>query len=460
MKPRRLPRKRWIFLALLLLAAGVAWFTLFRTVPLDPSFNGAYRLDDGRLVVVVARDPDTLRYSFLNGESHALWFAGENTFEAGPGWSDRTPVQVRAAFQPPEKDGYSQGFTWKGPEGSEKRGQRLDLPETHFTFPSGDLTLRGKLVTPLGKGPFPAVVIVHGSGRDSAVDGYAQPYWFASHGIATLVFDKRGTGESDGEYTQNFHVLARDVLAAVDWLRRQPAIDPARIHLSGYSQGGWIAPLAASRTQGIRSVLVSYGPMVPITGEDRWGYVYALQQKGFGQDAIREADRINDALSGIVDRREDRWDEIDRLLDEAEGKPWFEAVKGSDSALGFVSETRLPNWILRIVAWWRLRPTGDEPFADRLYDPMPTVASLTATPSLWLLADEDESMPTGWTVEKLEELRKAGRPIEFKIYPETDHGILRFEEGKHGERKYLGYHSEYFGDQIGWLRSRSGLPPL
>jgi uncharacterized protein len=461
MKPRRLPRKRWIFLALLLLAAGIVWFTRFRTTPMDPRFNGSYRLDDGRLAMVSARsEGGTLRCSFVNGESRVLWPVGENAFEAGPGSNNRTPVEVRVAFQPPREGGYSQGFTWKGADGSERRARRLDLSETHFTFPSGDLTLRGKLVTPPGKGPFPVVVIVHGSGRESAVDGYANPYLFAPHGIATLVFDKRGTGESDGDYTQNFHVLARDVLAAVDWLRQQPVIDPASIHLSGYSQGGWIAPLAASRTQGIRSVLVSYGPMVPITGEDRWGYVYALQRKGFGEDAIREADRIDDAIGAIVDHGEDRWDEIDRLLDEAEGKPWFEAVKGSDSALGFISETRLPRWVLRIVAWWWFRPTGDEPFADRLYDPVPTVASLTETPSLWLLADEDESMPTGWTVEKLEELRKAGRPIDLKVYPGTDHGILRFEEGADGERKYLGYHPEYFRDQIAWLRARSGLPPL
>jgi uncharacterized protein len=458
MKSRRLPRKRWIFLALLVLAAVAVWFFGFRTEPLDPRFNGAYRLDDGRLVFVTARDGDTLSYSFMNGDSHALWPAGENTFEAGPGWRDRTPVQVRVAFSPPRDGGYPEGFTWKGPDGAAKHARRMDLPETRFTFPSGDLTLRGKLVTPPGKGPFPAVVIVHGSGKESAVDGYSQPYLFASHGIATLVYDKRGTGESDGDYTQNFHVLARDVLAAVDWLRNQPVIDPERIHLSGYSQGGWIAPLAASKTRGIRSVLVNYGPMVPITGEDRWGYVYALRRKGFGEDALREADRINDVIGAVVDRGEDRWDELGRLLDESRNKPWFAAVQGSDSALGFVTGSRMPRWVMRLYAWWMLRPKKGEPFADRLYDPVPTVASLTGTPSLWLLADEDESMPTGWTAEKLEELRKAGRPIAMKIYPGTDHGILRFQETAAGEREYLGYHPEYFADQIAWLRSRSGLP--
>jgi dienelactone hydrolase len=452
---RRVFRKRWIFLAVLLVAGAVAWFTWFRTVPLDTRFNGAYRLEDGRLVLVTARDGDTLRYILMSGESRALWPAGDLTYEAGPGWSDRKPVEVKVTFSPPGPDGRSAGFTWTRPDGTGS-ARRLDLPETVFTFPSGDLTLRGKLVTPPGPGPFPVVVVVHGSGADSAVDGYSMPYLFAAYGIATLVYDKRGTGASEGEYTQNFHVLARDVLAAVDWLRRRSEIDPSRIHLAGYSQGGWIAPLAASKTSGIRSLLINYGPMVPVTGEDRWGYVYALQRKGFGEDAIRQADRIDAVLSAISDRREDRWDELGRLLEEAEGQPWFEAVKGSDSALGFVSGTRLPLWAMRLYAGWALRLRDGEPFIDRLYDPVPTVASLTRTPSLWIFGGEDESMPTGWTVEKLEALRAQGRPIEIRIFPKADHGILRFEEAKGGTRKYLGYEPDYLRMQVEWVQRQSG----
>jgi dienelactone hydrolase len=452
----RRPRKRWIVLAVLLLAAGIAGFTWFHEEPADTRFTGAYRLNDGRLVFVTPREGDVLRYKMMDGESRALWPAGERAYEAGPGWAERQPVEVKVAFSAPGPGGLPEGFTWKR-NGGEQTARRVDLPETFFTFPSGELTLRGKLVKPMGEGPFPVVVLVHGSGDESAVDYYSDPYLFASHGIATLVYDKRGTGESEGDYTQNFHVLARDVLAAVEWLRGQPDIDKSRIHLAGYSQGGWIAPLAASKTKGIRSLLIGYGPMVPITGEDRWGYVYALQQKGFGEDAIREADRINDAISAIADHGEDRWDEVGRLLEAAEGKPWFEAVKGSDSALGFVSDTWLPLWAMRLYANWKLRDTGGEPFADRLYDPYPTVASLTGTPSLWIFGGEDQSMPTGWTVEKLEQLRAAGRPIEIAVFPRADHGILRFEQTEGGERRLLGYEPGYFKMEVEWLQKQNGL---
>lgn len=458
MKPRRAVRKRWIVLLVLLLGGSAAGYAFFHEEPPDPRYNGAYRFADGRLVLVTARTEGTLRLSGLDGDSRALWPFGENTYTAGPGWSEKTPVEVEVSFSPPGAGGYSPGFTWKRQGGKPEPARRLDLPETRFTFTSDGLELRGKLVRPTGPGPFPAVVIVHGSGRESAVDTYYMPYLFAAHGIATLVFDKRGTGGSEGDYTQNFHVLARDVVAAVEWLRGQRGIDTAKIHLAGYSQGGWIAPLAATRIPGIRSLLIGYGPMVPVTGEDRWGYVYALKKKGFGEEDIRKADRIDAVIGAIADRGEDRWDELGRLLDEAEGEPWFEAVKGSDSALGFVAGTRLPRWALRLYASWALRPKeGEEPFIDRLYDPVPTVASLTTTPSLWLLADEDESMPTGWTVEKLEALRAKGRPINIRVYPRTDHGILLFREKPEGGRRYLGYHPDYLMDQVRWLRSQSGV---
>jgi uncharacterized protein len=349
MKPRRAVRKRWIVL-LVLLAGSAAGYAFFHEEPPDPRFNGAYWFRDGHLALVTARTGGSLRLTRLDGESWPLWPAGKHTYTAGPGWSDKTPVEFEADFNEPEISAaatpvdtvyYSRSFTRRPKGGGWDSTWRVDLPETHFTFTSDGLKLRGKLVRPTGRGPFPAVVIVHGSGRESAVDTYYMPYLFAMHGIATLVYDKRGTGGSEGDYTQNFHVLARDVVAAVDWLHGQRWIDPARIHLAGYSQGGWIAPLAATKIPGIRSLLIGYGPMVPVTGEDRWGYVYALRKKGFGEEDVRKADRIDAVIGAIADRGEDRWDELGRLLDESEGEPWFEAVKGSDSALGFVAGTRL-----------------------------------------------------------------------------------------------------------------------
>lgn len=460
-------QKNLAVLVLLVGAGAFATWLVLREPPPDTRFNGAYELEDGRRVYITPREGEVLRYRLEDGTSGALYPEGELRYVSGPGWSGREPVELEVTFRM-DAGGRPEGFTWRRPteegtqDGTEEAGaaqeaRRLDLPEELFTLPSGELALRAKLVLPPGPGPHPAAVLVHGSGSESAVDHYFMPYLFAAHGVATLVYDKRGTGGSEGEYTQNFHVLARDVAAAVEALRARPDIDPERIHLQGASQGGWIAPLAASHIDGIRSLLIGYGPMMPIIDEDRWGYVYELRRQGFGEEAIARADEIHETVGAILDHGEwERWDALGRLLDEAEGEPWFEAAAGSDSTVGFLAETWMPGWVMKLYARWRLRPVDGEPFADRLYDPVPVVAALDV-PSLWIFGGEDSSMPTGWSVAELERLQAAGRPIEILVYPEAEHGILRFEEGEDGERRYLGYEPEYLMTMVRWLRAQSGL---
>jgi dienelactone hydrolase len=437
-------------------ALALAALLWLRQVPMDTRYNGAYRLDDGRLVVITPREGRELRYRMMDGESAALRPVGGASYEAGPGWEERRPVKVHLTFQA-VFTADSGGFTWRQDD-REQRARRVPLPETIFSFKSDGLTLRGKLVTPAGGGPFPVVVIVHGSEEESAVESYFEPYLFAANGIATLVYDKRGTGRSEGRYTQNFDVLAGDVVAAVTWLRTRPEIDSKNIHLAGFSQGGWIAPLAALRDGKIRSLLIGFGPMVPVISQDRWGYVYALREKGFGDDAIARADAVSGLIGAMIDRGEDRWGELGRALEAAKREPWFQVAKGSNSALGFMTALRLPLWAIRLYARWKLEPTNGKPFIDRLYDPAPTLASLSSTPSLWIFGGEDHSTPTAWSIAVLEPLRASGRPIQIKVFQRADHGILQFEVGPKGERRYLGYEPGYFHTEIDWLRRQSGLP--
>src|SRR3546814_19211988 len=71
----------------------------------------------------------------------------------------------------------------------------------------------------------------------------------AAQGISVFVDDKRGTGGSDGEYTQNFELLAADAAKALDTARGMTAGRHGRAGFFGGSQGGWVAPLAATRTK-------------------------------------------------------------------------------------------------------------------------------------------------------------------------------------------------------------------
>lgn len=124
------------------------------------------------------------------------------------------------------------------------------------TFPGGasGVTLAGTLTLPPGAGPFPAVVLIAGSGpndRDETIFGH-KPFLLLAdtltrRGIAVLRYDKRGIGQSTGNYavatTADF---SSDAQAAVVFLKTQAAINPKKIGLLGHSEGGVIAPMVAT----------------------------------------------------------------------------------------------------------------------------------------------------------------------------------------------------------------------
>ncbi|GAA4680977.1 alpha/beta hydrolase [Pseudonocardia yuanmonensis] len=141
------------------------------------------------------------------------------------------------------------------------------------TFPSGGLTLAGTVTTPEGPGPFPAVVMITGSGaqdRDETLAGH-KPFLVPADvltraGVAVLRTDDRGVGGSGGSLDGTPYAdLADDARAGVAYLRTRPDVDPARIGLFGHSEGGYLAPLAVQRSAPgeIAFTVLMAGPAVP-----------------------------------------------------------------------------------------------------------------------------------------------------------------------------------------------------
>ena len=156
-----------------------------------------------------------------------------------------------------------------------------------------------------------------------------------------------------------------------------------------------------------------------------------------------------------MDNGADRWGELRKALKSAEGEEWYEALQGSDSMVGFLSGTWMPMWVMRLYAWWRFR--GDEPFVDRVYDPVPTMASLDV-PSVWIFGGEDSSMPTQWSIDQLEKLKAAGRPIEIEVFPDAEHGILASRR-KTASGATSATRRATCSLQVDWLRLQAGLNP-
>ena len=157
---------------------------------------------------------------------------------------------------------------------------RPQMPKPPFPYRAGDVnyenkaggvTLAGTLTVPPGAGPFPAVILITGSGaqdRDESLFGH-KPFlvladYLTRRGVAVLRVDDRGVGGSTGSIkTSTSEDFASDVLAGLDFLKGRKEIDSKKIGLIGHSEGGIIAPIAAARSKDVAFIVLMAGTGVP-----------------------------------------------------------------------------------------------------------------------------------------------------------------------------------------------------
>lgn len=439
----------WLGCALAAASGGAVYLHFTTEETVDTRFTGAYRWTDGRLATITPVSEGRLRLRIYDdGTVRQLFLGEDDAFESAPGFSIDTERDLSGRFERDAK-GLLTGLRMEDGQ----RAQFEAFRERDFRFSNGTLRLRGKLVLPQGDAPHPVAILVHGSEAYSAVDFYYLPYMLAAHGIAALVYDKRGTGGSQGEYTQDFLALASDTVAAARWAATQEDIDASRINLIGFSQGGWVAPLAAKDIPGLKALSVHFGVAVSVAREDRWGYVYQLKRKGFDDNAIAQADALNAVLRQAVFYDDDHaWDALPPLMKESRDQEWFLAVAGSDSLLGIAADIKLPSILWRLYARYRRGTTA----LPSTHDPEPVLRGVNV-PQQWILAGEDASVPTFETVAVLERLKAEGKPIDILLYPNADHGIIEFKEDEHGRRVGLQYSETYLRSAVEWLRKHNDV---
>ena len=181
--------------------------------------------------------------------------------------------------------------------------------EVRFVNPTDGDTLAGTLTMPTTPGPHRAVVMITGSGpqsRDEPVMNH-RPFlvWadaLTRLGIAVLRYDDRGVGASTGNFNEARTAdLARDVEAAVDYLRSRKEIDNQRIGLIGHSEGGMIAPIVAvSRPKDVSFIVLLAAPGL------RGDSILVMQneiisRRSHTPDSIREATaQLNRSLFALL----------------------------------------------------------------------------------------------------------------------------------------------------------------
>ncbi|WP_410659110.1 alpha/beta hydrolase family protein [Amycolatopsis sp. lyj-112] len=237
------------------------------------------------------------------------------------------------------------------------------------SFTSHGVTLHGTVVTPEGGARGPAIVMVHGSGEHDRDDYRTEAEAFAKAGITTLIYDKRTEGYS--LFERDYSVLADDALAAVRTLRSRPGVDPARVGVWGLSEGGWVAPLAASKSEDVAFVVTVGANGVSPDRQQAWAFETYLRRGG---------------------------------------------VTGS--MVDMVASTNMRT----------LASAGAFPEAG--YDPVPVLEKVRQ-PVLGLWGELDRLTPPGEAVRIFRETleRKGNRQYTLKVFPQAQHGLRNTTDG-------------------------------
>lgn len=301
-----------------------------------------------------------------------------------------------------------------------KKPYPYDEEAVSYRNEKDNVKIAGTLTLPRGNGPFPAVLLITGSGsqdRDETIAGH-HPFlvladYLTRNGIAVLRVDDRGIGGTDlGSLSATSENFAEDVVAGIGFLKQRKEIDPKLIGLIGHSEGGMIAPLVATRTKDVAFIVLLAG--LGQRGED---VIYAqtdLIHKAQGTPPetrgyfLSLGHKINAIVKSETDQKriEQRINEEiaadEKTLDDTQKKFFKPAAEG---VKGFMGMYKSP--------WYRYFIT---------FDPQPVLKNVKI-PVLALNGENDLQVPAKENLELIAAGLKAGGngDVTTKAFPKLNH---------------------------------------
>ena len=281
-----------------------------------------------------------------------------------------------------------------------------------LAFKNGDVTLRGTLHLPRRGAPRAAVVLIHGSGCQTRAEHRFYARWLAERGVAALAYDKRGCGASNGAlWESDYEDYAADAVAAVHRLKEHPGVAAARVGLVGFSEGEWVAPLAAARAEAVRFVLVIGASGMSPAGQVEAEIALRLRARGHGEAAVEAALALNRELFAYQ-RTGEGGDRLAALLRDGRQAPWFDDAQDIPAEVYAAEE----------YAWWRSVMDFD---AERAWERV-------RVPVLLLKGERDDRSPAGEMRRRISRaLERGGNAgLETVVYPGADHMLLSWPFGR------------------------------
>ncbi|MES2305686.1 MAG: alpha/beta hydrolase [Gemmatimonadota bacterium] len=342
----------------------------------------------GRLGAMMPVAGDTFQLTFIDNGSRQpspeyLWFTTDRTGSSA--------LMIREAGQ------------------ADRLLPEIPLVTEEVTWRHGDVTLTGLLVSPKGTSPRPAVVFLHGSG--DATRGTFPSYagLFASRGIASLSYDKRGTGGSTGNWqTSTLEELAGDAREGIALLRTRSNIDPARIGTLGTSQGPWLSALLLAADPTLAFSIATSGGGVSGGDQEIYRRVRLVADSGFPPAEVAGAKEYITAYFEYLKSGGS---------DSVRFRPIFQRYANA-GWLGLISPVKDPT-----VGDW---PPARKVFAKDLALPLPELYAKIHQPMLALYGNDDKAVPTSVAIEHLQRELPGGTTgqLTTKMLTEANHQFL------------------------------------
>lgn len=317
--------------------------------------------------------------------------------------------------------------------------EEVKLPEEpvpykqeEVVFYNDTIKFAGTLTIPSSSGPHPAVVMITGSGpqnRDEELFGFKLfkviADRFTRNGIAVLRYDDRGVGGSTGAESQPTSTdFAEDALAAIHFLQTRSDINPRQIGLCGHSEGGIVAPLAASQSKDVAFIICMAG-----TGVN--GEKVILSQ----QEAIMRADSASDEnIKKAHDESQSAFKLVSSGKDTSEIRAWLHASIEEDMKTMSEAEQRSiadKEEFLRATVEVQMKSLTSPWFKFFLtYDPLPALSKVKC-PILALFGGRDLQVLADLNRNAMESaLNKSGnKDYTFKVFPQANHLFLTANTG-------------------------------